>query len=91
MDKDSAPDAPETSMSDWKQLFEAVLLEDDPFLFPERLENAKNAIVDEIEVSFDTASSSERLLLLAALNTISGLFEGDLHHSHSSRVLGHSA
>lgn len=61
--------------NDWKQLFEAALGEQDPGLFPERLESAKDALVDEIEYSFETASSSDRLSLLAALNTISGLFE----------------
>lgn len=78
------------SVHDWTQLFEAALLEDDPGLFSQRLENARDAIVDQIENSFDTASSSDRLLLLAALNTISGLFESDLHRSRF-RTLGHSA
>ena len=75
-----------------QQLFEAALLEDDPAIFPERLQNARDAIVDTIEDSFDTASSSDRLVLLAALNTISGLFEKDtLRRPRVPKVLGHSA
>lgn len=81
-----------SSIDDWKQLFEAALLEDDPAIFPERLQNARDAIVDTIDNPFDTASSSDRLLLLAALNTISGLFKKDnLRRSRVSKALGHSA
>ena len=68
---------PADAVNDWKQLLEAALGEQDPGLFPERLQTAKDAIVDEIEGSFETASSSDRLSLLAALNTISGLFEAN--------------
>jgi len=91
MKKVVTPQAPASSI-DWKQLFEAALLEDDPAIFPERLQNARDAIVDTIEDSFDTASSSDRLVLLAALNTISGLFEKDtLRRPRVPKVLGHSA
>jgi hypothetical protein len=92
MDKDLSPQVPTGSRNDWKQLFEAALVEADPCLFPERLQNAKNAIVDKIEDSYETASSSDRLLLLAALNTISGLFEANkLPRPRIPRSIGHSA
>lgn len=81
---------PVRSVDDWKKLFEAALVEDDPGLLPHRLQNARDAIVDTIETSFDTASSSDRLLLLAALNTISSLFEANLRRPHG-KPLGHSA
>jgi hypothetical protein len=79
------------STQEWKILFEAALLEDNPDLFALRLQNARDAIVCEIEDSFDTASSSERRLLLAALNTISGLYEADSERLRGPRAIGHSA
>lgn len=45
----------------------------DNSVLPRRLRNAKHAIMDRIEDSFDTASMAERTLLLAALNTVSEL------------------
>jgi hypothetical protein len=61
------------SRPDWRTAFEAALLERDQFLLPLRLREAKNAVMDRIEDSRDSASLSERKLLLAALNTISEL------------------
>ncbi|MGH9643777.1 MAG: hypothetical protein ACRD3Q_15315, partial [Terriglobales bacterium] len=76
----------------WKSLFEAALLEDNPELYALRLQNARDAIVDAIEGSFDTASLADRRLLLAALNTISGLYEDDLHRTAgAARAFGHPA
>jgi hypothetical protein len=80
-----------SSMQDWKLLFEAALLEDNPELFAVRLQDARDAIVDEIEGTFETASTTDRRLLLAALNTISGLYEADWQRPGSLRTLGHSA
>jgi hypothetical protein len=91
MDKVINSQTPSRTLEDWKQLFEAALAEEDPHLFPERLQTAKDAIVDEIEDSFGTASSSDRLLLLAALNTVSGLFEANSQRQRISRSLGPSA
>ncbi len=79
------------SMQDWKLLFEAALLEENPELFAVRLQDARDAIVDEIEGTFETASTADRRLLLAALNTISGLYESDWQRPRTSRTLGHSA
>ncbi|MFY9676344.1 MAG: hypothetical protein WCB53_15940 [Terriglobales bacterium] len=79
------------SPQNWKSVFEAALLEDNPDLFELRLQNARDAIVGEIEGSFESASSSDRRLLLAALNTISGLYEADWGRPRTPRVLGHSA
>jgi hypothetical protein len=61
------------SPRDWRRLFESALLEQDHDELPKRLRDAKNAVMDRIEDSFDTASLAERKLLLAALNTISEL------------------
>jgi hypothetical protein len=91
MKKTIIPETPVVSLQDWKVLFEAALVEDNPDLFALRLENARDAIVGEIEGSFDTASSTDRRLLLAALNTISGLYEADFERLRATRALGHSA
>jgi predicted transcriptional regulator len=64
------PTSPVGSASNWEQLFECALLERDPAARRQRLQSAKNAIMDRIEDSFDTASGKEGRLLLAALNTI---------------------
>lgn len=62
-----------TSPNNWKELFEAALMESDLEMLPHRLRDAKDAVMDRIEDSFDSASHSERRLLLAALNTIGEL------------------
>jgi hypothetical protein len=80
-----------TPPQDWKLLFEAALLEDNPDLFALRLQIARDAIVGEIEGSFDTASSTDRRLLLAALNTIGGLYETDMQWPGADRTTLHSA
>ena len=54
----------------WWQVYEAALSERDLEVLPRRLREAKDAVMDRIEDSFDTASVSERRLLAAALNTI---------------------
>jgi hypothetical protein len=61
------------ALSGWKLLFEAALLEFDPELLPHRLWQAKDAMMDRLEESFDTVSLSERRQLIAAFNTISEL------------------
>lgn len=91
MKKALIQDARAIAPQDWKALFEAALLEDNPDLFAVRLQRARDAIVGEIEGSFDTASSTDRRLLLAALNTISGLYEADSQRPRNPRALGHSA
>jgi len=80
-----------TAAQDWKLLFEAALLEENPDLFALRLQMARDAIVGEIEGSFDTASSTDRRLLLAALNTISGLYESDMQGQRADWAALYSA
>jgi hypothetical protein len=57
----------------WKELFEAALIESDCGILPDKLKNAKNAILDRIEDCFDSVSLSERRMLLAALHAITEL------------------
>jgi hypothetical protein len=84
-----------SSQSDWQQLFEAALLEPDPLVVTERFRTAKDAIMDRIEDSFDSASLSERRMLLSALNTIGELERlskpDDLRQSLPFRNVGHAA
>jgi hypothetical protein len=79
----------------WEQRFEAALLEQDPALLERRLQNAKDAILDRIEDSLDTASFSQCRLLSAALNTINELQWvpkiDELRPPLAAHTLGHAA
>jgi hypothetical protein len=70
MNVNAAIPSSSVSPDDWRKAFEAALLERDHNVLPHRLRDAKNAVMDRIEDSFDSTSLSERKLLLAALNTI---------------------
>ena len=65
-----SPTSPVGSPGNWEELFECALLERDPVMRAQRLQSAKNVIMDRIEDSIDTAYGKESRLLLAALNTI---------------------
>jgi len=84
-----------SSARNWKELFEAALMENNHEMLPHRLRDAKEAVMDCIEDSFDSASHSERRLLLAALNTIGELQRlanvDTLPRSHPVAQLGHAA
>jgi hypothetical protein len=75
--------------------FECALLERDPVTREQRLQNAKDAIMDRVENSFDTASGQENRLLLAALNTISELQRvaknDNLRRPGPTQTFGHPA
>ena len=83
------------SVDSWEQLFEEALLERDPSLIEQRLQDAKDAIMDRIEDSFDTGSVSDSRLLLAALNTITDLRReskiDDLRQRLPAQHFGHAA
>jgi hypothetical protein len=81
---------PSGSCVNWKDAFEAALMESNPDLFTVRLDTARDAIVREIESTFDHANWTDRRLLLAALNTIGGLYESDFQRARP-HVFGHSA
>jgi hypothetical protein len=52
----------------WKELVEAAVFETDAPL-SQRIQDAQNAIMDEIEDSFQTTSPTERQSLINAMNT----------------------
>jgi hypothetical protein len=68
MNESTSTALPGPSSNNWEQVFEAALTEADPAIRERRLQSAKDAIMDRIEDSFQTASLSERRLLMAALN-----------------------
>lgn len=73
MSENISPTSPAVSACNWEHLFECALVERDMVARQQRLQNAKDAIMDRIEDSFDAAAGHENRLLLAALNTISEL------------------
>lgn len=95
MSENFSPISPADSASNWEKLFECALLETDPVAREQRLQNAKDAIMDRIEDAFDTASGKESPLLLAALNTISELqrvaTNDDLRRAGPPQTFGHPA
>jgi hypothetical protein len=95
MSENISPISPAGSASNWEKLFECALLEHDQVVREQRLQNAKDAIMDRIEDSFDTAPGQESRLLLAALDTISELQrvvkKDDLHRPGLTQTFGHPA
>ena len=95
MSENISPAAATRSGDSWEQVFEAALLERDPVLIEQRLQDAKDAIMDRIEDSFDTDSVSESRFLLAALNTITDLRReskiDDLRQRLPAQDFGHAA
>jgi hypothetical protein len=59
--------------SNWKDLLEAAVCETDQENLTRRILEARDAIMDEIEDSFHTASSSERQALISAMNAVRDL------------------
>ena len=54
----------------WKGLFEAALLEGNTLTLSQRLQDAQDAIMDEVEKSFQTASQRDRQSFISALNSL---------------------
>lgn len=83
------------SANNWEKLFEAALLENNSVRLPQRLRIAKDAIMDRIEDSFDTASITERRSLLAALSALGELQRlsklDDLPTATSTQTFDHAA
>ena len=86
---------PAGSVDNWEQLFEAALLERDSSALEQRLQDAKDAIMDRLEDSFESFSVPESRLLLAALNTLSELQRvakiEDMHQPARPQLFGHAS
>jgi len=54
----------------WKELLEAAIFEPDSGNLSERIQDAQNAIMDEIEDTFQTASPGDRQALMNAMNAL---------------------
>src|SRR5882757_3124771 len=54
----------------WQDLVEAAIFETDSENLTDRLQDAQNAVMDEIEDSFHTASPTERQSLINAMNSL---------------------
>jgi hypothetical protein len=54
----------------WKELVEAAIFEPDPNNLSQRIHDAQNAIMDEIEDTFQTASPGYRQALINAMNAV---------------------
>jgi signal transduction histidine kinase len=63
------------SNSDWKQLYEAALLETDSSRLRERINVAREAILDRIEESLKQPIASERHAMTEALRHLRRLAE----------------
>jgi hypothetical protein len=62
--------SPTRPLRSWKELVEIAIFEVDPDNVSRRIQEAQDAIMDEIEDSFQAASSSERQSLIDAMNSV---------------------
>ena len=62
-----AAQVPVPTHPNWRDLVEAVTLETDGTNWSQRIKDAQDAVMDEIEDSFCTASSAERQALINAI------------------------
>ena len=63
------------SSTEWKQLYEAALLEKDADKLPERITTARSAILDRIEESFTHPLPGEHRAMAEALRGLRRLAE----------------
>ena len=54
----------------WKELLDAAIVESDQENLAQRIQEARDAIMDKIEDSFQTATSTERQALINAMNAV---------------------
>jgi hypothetical protein len=68
MNKSAGP--PRHPEQNWRHLVEAAIFETNADNLFQRIREAQDAIMDEIEDSFDTASQSERQSMINAMNSL---------------------
>jgi hypothetical protein len=61
---------PANTPQNWKRLVETAIFDTNSHDFSQRIKDAQDAIMDEIEDSFQTASQSERQSLVNAMNSV---------------------
>ncbi len=66
----NATPSPARPQLTWEEPVEVAILETGPENLSRRIQDAQDAIMDEIEDSFQTASSSERQSLVNAMNAV---------------------
>ncbi len=69
-DMSNATPSPARPQLTWEEPVEVAILETDPENLSRRIQDAQDGIMDEIEDSFQTASSSERQSLVNAMNAV---------------------
>jgi hypothetical protein len=75
--------------SQWKQLYEAAMLEHEPAKVLQRIDLAERAIVDQMEEAFSKISHRQQLALCDALHMLSTLREIEERDIGGPRNTGH--
>jgi hypothetical protein len=83
---------PTPSAQTWKELFQAALLEGNSETLAQHIREARDAVMDEIEDTFQTASQTDRQSLIHAMNSLEelrriyegGRFEQPVRNRHFS-------
>ena len=68
MNKSAGP--PRNPEQNWRHMVEAAIFETNADNLSQRIREAQDAIMDEIEDSFETASQSERQSMINAINSL---------------------
>jgi Spy/CpxP family protein refolding chaperone len=87
MNKPASPSLDSTQ--NWRDLVEAAIFETNPDNLSRRIQDAQDAIMDQIEDSFQSASQSERQAMINAMNSLRELRR--LLHISGSQVGTHVA
>jgi replication-associated recombination protein RarA len=72
----------------WKELVEAAIVESDPNNLSQRIQDAQNAIMDEIEDTFQTASPGDCRALINAMNAVRELGRASGRCSIAAQEMG---
>jgi hypothetical protein len=76
------------AQTQWRQLFEAAVLELDPEKLPGRIAKASAAVLNRIESGFPNLSESERLALHDALDLLLALHDIGQHEIGEQQKTG---
>jgi hypothetical protein len=65
--------SPPIATQNWRHLVEAAIFETDPDSLSQRIQEAQDAVMDDIEESFQTSSQIERQAMINAMNSLLAL------------------